>query len=113
MRTLRQMLAERTEPPRGRSVVAGHDLAEIRLAAARPLAFQLDGEYMGEVEEVRFRSVPRALRVIGLSGAVSLRCDWLSREFVNYYIFRSIALNGSAGPADAYDRALLSCQPCD
>ena len=65
MRTLRQMLTERTEPPRGRSVVAGHDLPEIRLSADRPLAFQLDGEYMGEVEEVRLKSVPRALRVIG------------------------------------------------
>jgi diacylglycerol kinase family enzyme len=65
MRTLRQMLVERDGPPRGRSVVAGHDLAEIRLAADRPVAFQLDGEYMGEVEEVRLRSVPYALRVIG------------------------------------------------
>jgi diacylglycerol kinase family enzyme len=64
-RTLRQMLADRTEPPRGRSVVVGHDLPEIRLSADRPLAFQLDGEYMGEVEEVRLRSVPDALRVIG------------------------------------------------
>jgi diacylglycerol kinase family enzyme len=65
IRTLRQMLSERTEPPRGRTVVAGHDLPEIRLSADRPLAFQLDGEYMGEVEEVRLRSVPHALRVIG------------------------------------------------
>jgi diacylglycerol kinase family enzyme len=65
LRTLRQMLTERTEPPRGRSVVAGHDLPEIRLSADRPLAFQLDGEYMGEVEGVRLKSVPRALRVIG------------------------------------------------
>jgi diacylglycerol kinase family enzyme len=65
IRTLRQMLADRTDPPRGRSVVAGHDLPEIRLSADRPLAFQLDGEYMGEVEEVRLRSVPDALRVIG------------------------------------------------
>jgi diacylglycerol kinase family enzyme len=65
MRTLRQMLTERSEPPRGRSVVAGHDLPEIRLSADRPLAFQLDGEYMGEVERVRLRSVPNALRVIG------------------------------------------------
>jgi diacylglycerol kinase family enzyme len=65
LRTLRQMLTERTEPPRGRSVVAGHDLAAIHLGAARPMAFQLDGEYMGEVDEVQFRAVPRALRVIG------------------------------------------------
>jgi diacylglycerol kinase family enzyme len=65
MRTLRQMLTERAEPPHGRSVVAAHDLPEIRLTADRPLAFQLDGEYMGEVDEVRLRSVPHALRVIG------------------------------------------------
>ncbi|MGO8957077.1 MAG: diacylglycerol/lipid kinase family protein [Streptosporangiaceae bacterium] len=65
-RTLRQMLTERTEPPDGRAVAAGHDLDSIVLRADRPVAFQLDGEYMGEVEEARFRSVPRALRVIGL-----------------------------------------------
>ena len=69
MRTLRQMLTERTEPPRGRSVLAGHDLAAIRLDAGRPMAFQLDGEYMGEVDEVLFRAVPHALRIIGLSRA--------------------------------------------
>jgi diacylglycerol kinase family enzyme len=69
MLTLRQMLAERNEPPRGRSVVAGHDLPAIHLTADRPMAFQLDGEYMGEVEEVRFRAVPDALRVIGLWSA--------------------------------------------
>jgi diacylglycerol kinase family enzyme len=66
LRTLRQMLAERNEPPRGRSVVSGHDLDHIHLTADRPMAFQLDGEYMGEVEEVRFRAAPDALRVIGL-----------------------------------------------
>ena len=69
MRTLRQMLTERAEPPRGRSVLAGHDLAAIRLSAGRPMAFQLDGEYMGEVDEVLFRAVPHALRIIGLSRA--------------------------------------------
>ncbi len=63
-RTLRQMLAERAEPPAGRTVVTGHDLAAVELCADRPLAFQLDGEYMGEAENVTFRSVPRALRVI-------------------------------------------------
>ncbi len=68
-RTLRQMLANRSEPLRGRSVATGHDLAAIELRADRPMAFQLDGEYMGEVEHVRFRSMPRALRVVGLSSA--------------------------------------------
>jgi diacylglycerol kinase family enzyme len=65
-RTLYQMLSERAEPPHGRSVVTAHDLPCIVLQASRPVAFQLDGEYVGEVEVVRFRSVPKALRVIGL-----------------------------------------------
>jgi diacylglycerol kinase family enzyme len=65
LRTLRQMLANRSEPPRGRSVLAGHDLSAVQLRAERPVAFQLDGEYVGEAEEVTIRSVPRALRVVG------------------------------------------------
>ncbi len=66
-RALRQMLSDRAEAVRGRAVVTGHDLAAVEIAAARPTAFQLDGEYMGEVEAVSFAAVPRALRVIGLS----------------------------------------------
>jgi diacylglycerol kinase family enzyme len=66
-RALRQMLANRAEPPRGRALVAAHDLPALRVQASRPVAFQLDGEYMGEVEEVRFQSVPGALRVVGLA----------------------------------------------
>jgi diacylglycerol kinase family enzyme len=73
LRTLRQMLADRTEPPRGRSVRTGHDLAAITLAADRPVAFQVDGEYMGEAQAVEFREVPAALRVIGLPDS---RADW-------------------------------------
>jgi diacylglycerol kinase family enzyme len=65
MRTLRQMLSERRRPPRGRSVLTRHDLPAIELRATRPVAFQLDGEYVGEAEEVSFCSVPEALRVIG------------------------------------------------
>jgi diacylglycerol kinase family enzyme len=65
-RTLWQMLSDRAEPPRGRGVVTAHDLDVITVQAERPVAFQVDGEYMGEAELVRFRSVPHALRVIGL-----------------------------------------------
>ncbi len=65
LRTLQQMLTDRTEPPRGRTLVTAHDLPALVLRAARPVAFQLDGEYMGEVEEISFRSVPGALRVVG------------------------------------------------
>jgi diacylglycerol kinase family enzyme len=62
--TLRQMLSERAEPPRGRGIVARHDLAELTLRADRPVAFQIDGDYVGEREEVGFRAVPDALRVV-------------------------------------------------
>lgn len=65
LRALRQMLAAGTEPLRGRGLVAGHDLKTLTLTADRPIAFQLDGEYMGEVEDVTFRSAPDALLVIG------------------------------------------------
>jgi diacylglycerol kinase family enzyme len=62
--TLRQMLADRDQPPGGRGALTRHDLAAVTLRAARPIAFQIDGEYVGEREQVTFRSVPRALRII-------------------------------------------------
>jgi diacylglycerol kinase family enzyme len=71
LRALRQMLADRIEPPRGRALVAAHDLPALVLRAGRPVAFQLDGEYMGEVEEVSFRAVPGALRVVGLATPIA------------------------------------------
>jgi diacylglycerol kinase family enzyme len=64
IRTLRQMLAGGGRPPRGRHVVSLHDAAEVTLRASRPVAFQVDGEYVGERECVTFRSVPGAIRVI-------------------------------------------------
>ena len=64
--TLRQMLSQRSEPPRARGLLTGHDLDKITLQANRPVAFQVDGEYIGEAELVEFRAVPAALRVIGL-----------------------------------------------
>ena len=64
LRTLRQMLSA-GQPPRGRTVLTLHDQGELTLRSARPVAFQVDGEYMGEHELVRFRSVPDALRIIG------------------------------------------------
>jgi diacylglycerol kinase family enzyme len=70
---LRQMLTDGTEPPRGRALVTAHDLPALVLRADRPMAFQLDGEYMGEAEEVSFRSVPGALRVVGLPGPLAAK----------------------------------------
>jgi diacylglycerol kinase family enzyme len=64
MRTLRQMLSAAPRPPRGNSVLTLHDEAELTVSSVRPVAFQIDGEYMGEYERVSFRAVPGALCVI-------------------------------------------------
>ena len=49
--------------PTGKHVVRRHDLTEFTLLANEPVAFQLDGEFLGPREKVRFTSVPSALRV--------------------------------------------------
>jgi len=64
LRTIGKALSAIGRPPHGRSVLSLHDLTEVTLRASRPVAFQVDGEYMGERECVRFLSVPDALRVI-------------------------------------------------
>jgi diacylglycerol kinase family enzyme len=61
---LRRMLSATGDELRGNSVLTLHDLPELTLRAARPVAFQVDGEYVGEHECVRFLSVPDALQVI-------------------------------------------------
>jgi diacylglycerol kinase family enzyme len=62
-RTVTQILSRRPDP-HGRKVLRLHDLAEFSLRATRPQPFQLDGDYVGEREKVRFMAVPEALRVI-------------------------------------------------
>jgi diacylglycerol kinase family enzyme len=47
-----------------RHILSLHDQRELTFRAIRPIAFQVDGEYVGEREHVTFRSVPDALRVI-------------------------------------------------
>jgi len=64
LRHVRQALTEDGRPPRGRDVVLLHDLAEFELAADRPVAVQVDGDYVGERTAVTFGAEPRALRVI-------------------------------------------------
>jgi diacylglycerol kinase family enzyme len=49
--------------PHGRRVLRLHDVAEFSLRAAEPVAFQLDGDYLGTREKVRFTAVPSAVRV--------------------------------------------------
>jgi diacylglycerol kinase family enzyme len=45
-------------------ILSLHDEKELTFRAIRPIAFQVDGEYVGEREHVTFRAVPDALRVI-------------------------------------------------
>ncbi|MEU7838497.1 diacylglycerol/lipid kinase family protein [Nonomuraea sp. NPDC050022] len=61
---IRQILTERDTLPSGRHLVQLHDESEFTLAADRPVAFELDGDYLGERESVTFRSIPNALQVL-------------------------------------------------
>jgi len=63
LNALRQMLG-RDDGPAGRHVVSLHDQPAFTLRADRPMAFQVDGEYVGEREHVILRSIPNALRVL-------------------------------------------------
>jgi diacylglycerol kinase family enzyme len=69
LRAARQILAKRPDPdgrrdPHGRRVYGLHDEDSFRLVAERPLAVQVDGDYLGERTEVTFTSEPEALRVV-------------------------------------------------
>jgi diacylglycerol kinase family enzyme len=50
--------------PSGRDVVSASALGELAFEADRPIAYHIDGEYLGETESVAFRFVPDALRVV-------------------------------------------------
>lgn len=63
LRHIRQMLRPRPKM-RGRQLVRLHDMAAFTLTADRPLGFQVDGDYLGEREQVVFTAVPNALRVL-------------------------------------------------
>jgi len=63
LNALRQMLG-RDGGPTGRHVVSLHDQPALTFRADRPMAFQVDGEYVGEREHVMLRSIPNALRVL-------------------------------------------------
>jgi diacylglycerol kinase family enzyme len=59
-----QMLFIRSRPPRGRDTLSVLGAEALSVRSARPIAFQADGEYLGETEAVKFQFVPRALRVV-------------------------------------------------
>jgi diacylglycerol kinase family enzyme len=58
-----QMLYVRSRPPRGRNLLSVLGSESLTIRSARPVAFQADGEYLGETEAVKFQFVPHALRV--------------------------------------------------
>jgi diacylglycerol kinase family enzyme len=58
------MQTNNQELPSGRDIVSAAALTELVFDAARPTAFHIDGEYLGERESVAFRFVPDAVCVI-------------------------------------------------
>jgi diacylglycerol kinase family enzyme len=58
-----QMLWVRRRPPRARGVLAVHGAESLTVRSSRPIAFQVDGEYLGEIEAIKFEFIPHALRV--------------------------------------------------
>jgi diacylglycerol kinase family enzyme len=58
-----QMLYVRSRPPRGRDMLSVLGSESLTIRSVRPIAFQADGEYLGETEAVKFQFVPSALRV--------------------------------------------------
>jgi diacylglycerol kinase family enzyme len=63
LRTAAQMLA-RDNAPHGKRVLQLHDVETLMVYAQWPVAFQVDGDYIGERERIRFTAEPEALRVI-------------------------------------------------
>jgi diacylglycerol kinase family enzyme len=59
-----QLLWVRSRPVRGRYLLSEPGLEALTIRSARPIAFQVDGEYLGETRAVAFRFVPGALRVV-------------------------------------------------
>jgi len=59
-----QMMWVRSRPARGRYLLSEPGLEALTIRSARPIAFQVDGEYLGETRAVDFRFVPGALHVV-------------------------------------------------
>lgn len=57
----------RNRAPQGRHLVTAQRLDSLTIRSSRPIACHVDGEYLGEIESVKFQFVPRALRVVAPS----------------------------------------------
>ncbi|MEZ5114860.1 MAG: diacylglycerol kinase family protein [Candidatus Nanopelagicales bacterium] len=64
LRTARRMLARSTAGSTRKSLTVLHDQPEFTVESDRPVAFQVDGEGLGEIQRVTFRAVPEALRAV-------------------------------------------------
>lgn len=62
--TAGQLLTPNGRPPWGGETSHLHDLSAFTVTADRPVAFQVDGDHLGERERVAFRAVPDALSVV-------------------------------------------------
>jgi diacylglycerol kinase family enzyme len=58
------MQTDHKELPSGRDIVSAAALNELTFEAEHPMAFHIDGEYLGEREAVAFRFVPDAVCVV-------------------------------------------------
>jgi diacylglycerol kinase family enzyme len=58
------MQTDHRELPSGRDVVSASALSELSFESRRPIAFHIDGEYLGETKAVTFRFVPDAVSVV-------------------------------------------------
>ena len=63
LRVVRQMFDAKPRM-KSRAAFQIHDAEEFTVRSDRPLAYQLDGDYLGEIEEITFRSLPDALSVV-------------------------------------------------
>jgi len=63
LQNTRHLLAQRRASALAHAVT-WHDQGEFTITSAKPMAFQIDGEGMGEISQVTFRSEPAALTVI-------------------------------------------------
>jgi diacylglycerol kinase family enzyme len=63
LRTASQILSARPDP-HGRRIYRLHDVDELTLSSERPLAVQVDGDYIGERDVLILRAEADALRVV-------------------------------------------------
>lgn len=67
LRIARQLFAP-SPGPHGAALLRVDDVPYAEVTADRPIALQLDGDYLGDVERARFRSEARALTVVAPPG---------------------------------------------